>query len=75
MIFGFAFAHRGSTKNYIKSQNEDLSTVKVLSILRYFMLLTVQTGCSWCLYYVLCLCGFYYGAFHVESCRAFVLVF
>ena len=34
------------------------------------MLLNVIWRWSWCSSYLVLLCGFYYGAFHVESCPA-----
>ena len=55
-------------KNYIETQGEDLSTVKVLYASRQFMLPNVLRRWSWCYSYFVWLCGFYYGVFHVESC-------
>ena len=34
------------------------------------MLPTVLRRWSWCYSYCVCLCGFHFGAFHVESCLA-----
>ena len=61
-------------KNYIGTQGEDLSTVKVLCPPPVVMLPTVLRRWSWCWVYFVWLCVFTMGRFLLSLALLFVLV-